>query len=148
MTTRPIEFLTLQEVLEIHANQIELYGGSEGIRDQGLLEAAIAQPESTFGGKYLHKDIFEMAAAYLYHLVQNHPFIDGNKRVGAAATVIFLSINGIELNPSLDKLESETNQTEFQRLVLSVASGKTKKSAISDFLEKNTKQPSVTGSSS
>jgi death-on-curing protein len=133
-----IEFLTLHEVLEIHANQIQLYGGSEGIRDQGLLEAALAQPESTFGGEYLHKDIFEMAAAYLYHLVKNHPFIDGNKRVGATSTVVFLSINGYELNPDLDKPDFKTKQTEFQRFVLGIASGEIKKPEIARFLEENT----------
>ncbi len=113
MHANSIEFLTLHEVLEIHANQIQLYGGREGVRDQGLLEAALAQAESTFGEEYLHKDIFEMAAVYLYHLVQNHPFIDGNKRVGATSSVVFLSINGSELNPDLDKLDSKTKQTRF-----------------------------------
>lgn len=134
----PIEFLTLHEVLEIRSNQIQLYGGSEGIRDQGLLEAALAQPESTFGGEYLHKDIFEMAAAYLYHLIQNHPFIDGNKRVGATSAVVFLSINGYELNPDLDKSDSKTKQTEFQKLVLGVASGEIKKPEVAPFFEENT----------
>ena len=132
-----IEFLTLHEVLEIHANQIQLYGGSKGLRDQGLLEAALAQPESTFRGEYLHKDIFEMAAAYLYHLVQNHPFIDGNKRVGATSAVVFLSINGYELNPNLDKLDSKTKQTVFQKTVLSVASGKIKKPELTSFFAEN-----------
>src|SRR5947208_1858403 len=89
---QPPEFLTLHEVLGIHANQIELYGGSLGIRDQGLLEAALAQPEATFGGDYLHHDIYEMAAAYLFHLVQNHPFIDGNKRVGTVAATVVLTV--------------------------------------------------------
>lgn len=133
-----IEFLTLHEVLEIHANQIQLYGGSEGIRDQGLLEAALAQPESTFGGEYLHKDIFEIAAAYLYHLVQDHPFIDGNKRVGATSAVVFLSINGYELNADLDKPDSKSKQTEFQKFVLGVASSEIKKSEIARFFEENT----------
>lgn len=138
MTANPIEFLTLGEVMEIHANQIQLYGGSEGIRDPGLLEAALAQPESTFGGEYLHKSIFEMAAAYLYHLVQNHPFIDGNKRVGTAAAIVFLSINGHELGANLDQLDFKTNQTELQKFVLSIASSKIMKSEIALFLEKNT----------
>lgn len=80
-----------------------------------------------------------MAAAYLYHLVQNHPFIDGNKRVGATAAVVFLSINGYELNSNLDKLDSKTNQTEFQKCVLSVASGEKKKPEIASFLKQNTK---------
>ena len=77
-----IEFLTLDDVLESHREQIRVYGGSEGLRDLGLLESAIAQPPAGFGGVPLHRDLYEMAAAYLFHLVQNHPFIDGNKRVG------------------------------------------------------------------
>jgi len=132
-----IEFLTLSEVLEIHANQIEFYGGSAGIRDQGLLEAALSQPEAGFGGEYLHKDIFEMASAYLYHLVQNHPFVDGNKRTGAVVAVVFLALNGYELNPELDEINPKTQQTEFQKMVLSVASGEMKKPAVAKFLKKN-----------
>lgn len=116
-----IEFLSLTEVLEIHANQIELYGGSPGIRDIGLLEGAIAQPSATYGDEYLHGSIFEMAAAYLYHLVQNHPFIDGNKRVGLAATVVFLELNEFEIDASLDELDLITNTTPLQAFVLSVA---------------------------
>jgi death-on-curing protein len=135
--TTAIEFLALHEVLEVHANQIQLYGGSEGIRDQGLLEAALAQPEATFGGEYLHKSIFEMAAAYFYHLVQNHPFIDGNKRVGTASAVVFLSINGYELNPDLDKPDSKTKRTKFEKVVLSVASGEIKKPEIARFFEES-----------
>lgn len=73
-------FLTLDEVLEIHQQQIDLYGGSHGLRDPGALESAVATPQCTFGDEYLHTTIWEMAAAYLYHLVENHPFIDGNKR--------------------------------------------------------------------
>jgi death-on-curing protein len=130
-------FLTLHEALEIHANQIELYGGSPGIRDQGLLEAALAQPEAMFDGNFLHPDIFEMAAAYLYHLVQNHPFVDGNKRVGTAATAVFLSINGIELNEKLDAVDPETQETQLQRVVLRVASGTLRKPELAVFLRAN-----------
>jgi death-on-curing protein len=127
------EFLTIQEVLEIHANQIESYGGSPGIRDQGLLEAALAQPEATFGGDYLHHGLYEMAAAYLFHLVQNHPFIDGNKRVGTVAAVVFLSINGIELKPELDNADKDAD-TVLQKVVLAVASGKMQKPELAVFL--------------
>jgi death-on-curing protein len=73
-------FLSLERVLRIHRSMIEQYGGEEGIRDAGLLHFAIAVPQASFGGEYLHADLFEMAAAYLYHIVQNHPFIDGNIR--------------------------------------------------------------------
>ena len=97
-------FLTLDDILESHLNQIDTYGGCHGIRDIGLLESAIAQPEASFGGQYLHADIFEMAAAYLYHLVMNHPFVDGNKRVGLEAALIFLEINNENLNASDEEL--------------------------------------------
>ena len=80
-----LEFLTLDDVLELDSGQIATYGGSDGLRSAELLQSAIAQPEATFGGKYLHGDVFEMAAAYLFHLVQNHPFIDSNKRIGLEA---------------------------------------------------------------
>lgn len=89
-------FLTLEEILEIHRDQIERYGGALGVRDNGLLESAVAASESGFGSHYLHRDVYEMAAAYLFHLVQNHPFIDGNKRAGAATALVFLVINGVE----------------------------------------------------
>ncbi len=97
-------FLTLDDILESHLNQIDTYGGAHGIRDIGLLESAIAQLEASFGGQYLHADIFEMAAAYLYHLVMNHPFVDGNKRVGLEAALIFLEINDESLIANDDEL--------------------------------------------
>ena len=97
-------FLTLDDILESHQNQIATHGGSHGIRDLGLLESAIAQPEASFGGQYLHVDLFEMAAAYLYHLVMNHPFVDGNKRVGLEASLIFLEINNESLIANDDEL--------------------------------------------
>lgn len=95
---RPVEFLSLAEVLEIHQDQIARYGGVPGTRDLNLLKSALAMPMATFGGDFLHADIFEMAAAYLFHLVQNHPFIDGNKRVGAMAAVVFLALNGCDFD--------------------------------------------------
>ena len=78
-------FLSLDEVLEIHGQQIERYGGSAGLRDAAGLESAVATPQATFAGEFLHTSIPAMAAAYLFHLCQNHPFIDGNKRAGANA---------------------------------------------------------------
>lgn len=86
-------FLALDEVLEIHQQQIEMYGGSQGLRDAGALESAIAMPMATFAGRYLHPTIPAMAAAYLFHITQNHPFLDGNKRAGANAAITFLRIN-------------------------------------------------------
>jgi death on curing protein len=97
-------FLDLDRVVRIHLSLIEHYGGDAGIRDPGLLHSAIAMPQASFGGAYLHADIFEMAAAYLFHIVQNHPFVDGNKRTGAAAAIIFLAMNGIEIEADEDGL--------------------------------------------
>ncbi|HYL36014.1 MAG TPA: Fic family protein [Bryobacteraceae bacterium] len=83
-------FLSLDEVLEIHEQQIERYGGSAGVCDAAGLEAVVASPQAAFGGEFLHVSIPAMAAASLYHLCQNHPFIDGNKRLGANAAITFL----------------------------------------------------------
>jgi len=99
------DFLSFAEVLEIHRDQIERYGGKTGIRDLGLLQSALAMPAAGFGGRYLHGDLFEMAAAYLFHIVRNHPFVDGNKRTGAVAALVFLSLNGMEIEASEDIFE-------------------------------------------
>src|SRR4051812_38510139 len=109
-----IIFLTLDEVFELHLKQIELFGGSAGLRDRGLLESAIAQPCQTFSGAYLHEDIAAMAAAYLFHIVSNHPFVDGNKRTGTDAAVVFLDVNGYEL---------DTDDESLVQLVLAIAQG-------------------------
>lgn len=93
-----IIFLTLAEVIDIHADQIERYGGSHGIRDLNLLSSAVAMPSASFGGEYLHTDIYEMASAYAFHIAQNHPFIDGNKRTGLASALVFLELNGISVS--------------------------------------------------
>jgi death-on-curing protein len=117
-------FLTVDDIIESHQNQIDTYGGSYGIRDIGLLESAIGQPEASFGGEYLHADIFEMAAAYIYHLVMNHPFVDGNKRVGLEAALIFLEINNENLNASDEELVD---------LVLKTTAGQVGKREIAEF---------------
>jgi len=122
-------FLTLDEILAIHHDQIARYGGSEGVRDWGLLQSALAMPAASFGGQFLHADLCEMAAAYLFHLVQNHPFIDGNKRVGAVAAYVFLALNHTRLR---------ADQAAYGELVLSVARGKTPKSAVTAFFRANT----------
>ena len=90
-------FVTLAEVIEIHADQITRYGGQDGVRDFGLFESALAQPEASFAGEWLHKDLYEMAAAYAYHVCQNHPFIDGNKRTALACALVFLELNGVTM---------------------------------------------------
>ena len=97
-------FLTLDEVLEIHEQQIELYGGSHGVRDMNLLESALGVPQATFGGEHLHPTIAAMAAAYLFHIAQNHPFLDGNKRAGANAAITFLVLNDIEPSSTSTRL--------------------------------------------
>jgi death-on-curing protein len=90
-------FLTLAEVLSILQDQTARYGGEFGVRDRGLISSAIAVPQASFGGRFLHGDVFEMAAAYAFHLCQNHPFVDGNKRVALASALMFLDLNGIQI---------------------------------------------------
>ena len=90
-------FLTLAEVLSILQDQTARYGGEFGVRDLGLVSSAIAVPQASFGGRMLHGDLFGMAAAYVFHLCQNHPFVDGNKRVALASALVFLDLNGIRI---------------------------------------------------
>src|SRR5450759_3474152 len=97
-------FLTVEEVLDLHDRQLELYGGLPGLRDAELLEAAVAMPAMAFGGEFLHRDVFEMAAAYLFHLAKDHAFADGNKRVALHAAYVFLSLNGYRLEAEADSL--------------------------------------------
>ncbi len=110
-----VRFLGLDEVIALHAEQIERYGGSLGVRDLGLLESAVATPEASFGGEYLHATLPEMAAAYLFHLAQNHPFVDGNKRAAAATMIMFVYLNDLDL---------ECTEDEIVELTLGIASGK------------------------
>lgn len=91
------KFLTLEQVLEIHRTQLQLFGGQDGLRDQGALESAIAQPEAGFGDQYLHAYPFAMAAAYAFHLAENQPFVDGNKRTALDCALTFLEANGITI---------------------------------------------------
>lgn len=91
------KFLTRTDVLLLHADQIESFGGTPGLRDVGLLDSALAQPQATFAGELLHPTIPAQAAAYLYHLAMNHPFIDGNKRTSFAVMDTFLRVNGYVL---------------------------------------------------
>ena len=123
-------FLSLAEVLDIHRDQIGRYGGHAGLRDLGLLQSALAMPAAGFGGRYLHSDLIEMAAAYLFHIVQNHPFIDGNKRTGTVAAIVFLSLNGIEF---------EADEIHLEKLVIDVSKGKAGKNIVADFLRKNSR---------
>lgn len=121
-------FLTTEEVLALHADQISRYGGSGGIRDLGLLSSALGAPAATFDGEYLHPTLFEMAAAYLFHLAKNHPFVDGNKRVALAATLAFLWLNGFEIvvEPVL-----------LGDLVLAIATSESSKADAAAFLRRH-----------
>ncbi len=103
-----IIFLSIDDVLLLHTDTIDAEGGSHGVRDHGLLDAAVAMPRQQFGGVYLHEDLAAMAAAYLFHLAQNHPFIDGNKRAGVMSALAFLSANGVELTMVPSDLEAIT----------------------------------------
>lgn len=101
MTVEP-RFLTTDELIAINVDQVARYGGLAGLRDEGLLLSAAAMPLAGFGDQYAHEDIFAMAAAYLFHIVMNHPFIDGNKRVGAVAARVFLILNGVDIDMPQD----------------------------------------------
>ena len=130
MKSEPV-FLTFAEIIEIHNYQLENFGGASGVRDMELLKSAIGMPSATFGGTFLHPTIYEMAAAYLFHLVENHPFVDGNKRVGAMAALVFLDMNGIDF---------EASNEEFTAMVLRVASGKMLKAEITLFLKEHSSE--------
>lgn len=120
-------FLELAEVLAIHKDQIRRHGGREGIRDLELLQSALGVPAAAFAGKLLHADLPEMAAAYLFHIVRDHPFIDGNKRTGTVAALVFLLLNGREFRAPQDTLVEA---------VLAVAAGKMTKAESTMFFRK------------
>ena len=120
-------FLTLAEVIEFHAEEIRRYGGQDGVRDFGLLESALAQPEASFAGEWLHHDVYEMAAAYAYHVCQNHPFIDGNKRTALACALTFLELNGVSVRRPQDLLKDA---------MLAVASSRMSKAELARLLRK------------
>ena len=124
----PPIFLTLAEALEIHSDQIFRYGGLGGVRDIGLLNSALAMPPASFGGEFLHPSLHEMAAAYLFHIVRNHPFVDGNKRSGAVAALVFLVMNEVSFSATPSALE---------RLVTGVADGSVSKPAVGAFFEQH-----------
>ncbi len=123
-----VKFLTLDEVLAIHHDQIENYGGRDGIREPELLESALAMPSAQIGGVFLHPDLFTMAAAYLFHLAQNHPFVDGNKRVAAVSAIWFLMLNDKEVT---------ADESAFEELVIGVARGEIGKEDIAVFFTRN-----------
>jgi len=110
--------------------QLRLFGGASGVRDLGLLESAIGNAEATFGGEFLHQDLFEMAAAYLYGICRNHPFVDGNKRTAMSSALVFLEMNDIWI---------ESNDDDLYDLVIATAEARVDKSEIAEFLREHVK---------
>lgn len=125
------DFLTFDDVLELHQVALEQFGGSEGLRDAGLLESAIAMPQAGLGDHFLHETIPSMAAAYLYHLVQNHPFVDGNKRVATMVCIAFLISNNYDYQIDDDK---------WIELVFAIARGEMTKEETITMLESHCRQ--------
>ena len=128
MSAGTFRFLSVENVLLIHDDTLSEEGGLHAIRDLGLLESAVAMPQAMYGGEYLHHGLAEMAAAYLYHICQNHAFVDGNKRTAAFACVLFLSHNGI---PD----ERLPDEAALEKVTLNIASGKTAKSEAAEWLQ-------------
>jgi death-on-curing protein len=99
-----LQFLTLDNVLEVHEMQLKHYGGATGIRDRGLLESAVMMPQASFGGTFVHNGIYEMAAAYAFHIAENQPFVDGNKRTALASALVFLDWHQVEIDDPNEEL--------------------------------------------
>lgn len=129
-----LRFLSVDDVVAIHRDTIRHEGGSAGLRDLGLLESAVLMPQQSFGGEYLHAGLPEMAAAYLFHLCRNHPFVDGNKRVSVLAMLIFLRVNGVEELPEPDELEA---------VALAVAAGEMGKAELTHWMRRSVKDRSA-----
>ncbi|MBM2804946.1 MAG: hypothetical protein HW419_2839 [Deltaproteobacteria bacterium] len=129
-----MRYLTLSEVLELHRRIIQRSGGSLGIRDLNAIESALAQPRMTFGGEDLYATIVEKASAVGFSLIQNHPFIDGNKRIGHAAMETFLVLNGFEISATVN---------EQEQIILSVASGTMERAEFLDWLRIHVVKASV-----
>ena len=121
------DFLSLEDVLALHAMQLARYGGGAGMRDQGLLESALAQPAATFDGQLIHEDLLAMAAAYLFHIVSNHPFVDGNKRTGLLSALVFLDLNGFAF---------EHGSEALYELTMAVAEGRVDKAYVTKELRR------------
>ena len=121
-----IRFLSETIVLAIHDDQVRLYGGVYGVRDEGRLDSALHMPQAQFEGEFLHPTIFHMAAAYGFHLCQNHPFIDGNKRTAGMVTFTFLRLNGLELIAS---------ELDYYQTMMAVAKGEMDKEQLASWLQ-------------
>jgi death-on-curing protein len=125
-----MRYLTLGEVVELHRRLLEATGGVPGIRDFGALESALAQPKAMFAGTDLYPTLAEKAAALCFSLVHDHPFVDGNKRVGHAAMESFLVLNGTEIDAPVDDQE---------RLMLDLAAGRIERRHLTDWLREHLK---------
>ena len=123
-----MRYLSLQEVISLHSLLISQSGGSSGLRDRGALESAVAQPEASFGGEDLYPHLASKAAALGHSLIQNHPFIDGNKRLGHAAMEVFLLLNNHEIDASVDDQE---------KIIIDVASGKVSRIELSEWISQH-----------
>lgn len=126
-------FLTVEQVKSIQSELIQEYGGIQGVRDEGLLLSACEMPLSGFGKNYFHDSLEYMAAAYFFHLVKNHPFVDGNKRVGLAVALTFLDANHLNVDFDL-------GDAILEEMVLDVASGKITKEEVRDFFQNHCKK--------
>jgi death-on-curing protein len=133
------EFLEVEHVLLLHQRQLVRFGGADGLRDRGLLESAVAQAQMAFGGEFVHQGLFAMAGAYLFHIVSNHAFVDGNKRTGLLAATTFLTLNGVSIQRGSEAL---------YELTIGVAEGRVDKSAVAAELERIAEMPKVPPSAS
>lgn len=119
-----IVFLNLDDILQIHQDTISVEGGGEGIRDIALIDSAVAAPKASYGGEYLHQDLAAMTAALMYTLISNHGFVDGNKRVGTLAALVFRDVNGAAKFPPAGELEEAA---------MSVAKGEISREQLTDW---------------
>ena len=126
-----IEYLSIDQILDLHRRQIRGFGGASGLRDRGALEAAVARPQATFGGEDLYPDVAAKAAALMHSLVMNHPFMDGNKRVGAHAGIVFLLINHVE---------PDFSSAELTEVTLGVARGELSAEALAIWLRQRSRR--------
>lgn len=131
-----MRFLSKKFVVTYHERLIDLFGGERGVRDHGLLESALAQPQATFDGVWLHADVWEMAAAYPFHLCRNHAFLDGNKRIAAVAMATFLDINGLPLR---------VDEVELYRVIVALAEGRLERPELARWLRARTGGPAERG---
>ena len=122
-----VRFLPEAIVLAIHEDQVRLYGGVYGVRDAAALDAALHMPQAQFGGQFLHPTLFHMAAAYGFHLCQNHPFSDGNKRTAGMAMFTFLQLNGLTIIAT---------EVDYYNAMMSIATGQMNKDQLTLWLQK------------